>query len=406
MQFRTHSDNNDTTTNKQDQPASTAPPEENAKRIIVQTGDRQVTTLILDSDAHRIITTFDDETVLVYSALTGALLSTLTGHQGGVWASSLHKNTLVTASTDRTIRVWDLLTGICTHVFVAHTSTVRSAQIVLPINVNRHNPGQPPKYEPEFPIIVAGSRDNTVSVWRLPIEELNGDLAVTKRDNWLLRRLTGHTDAIRAIAGEGNLVASAGYDHVARIWNSFTGELIHTLVGHEQKLYQVVLDTEHRQCITSGMDAIIRIWSLDTGASLHVLTGHTALVGLLQLNAGLMVSASADGTAQVWDPITAERLHIIGNHPLGQGNSILATQHDGEKLVIGFDGAVQTWDIRTGELLHETKDVGTVWQLAFDRRRRVVAFNLPEQGSYRTHNQSCLEILDYGVAVGSQLSGH
>ncbi|KAK3836787.1 MAG: cell division control protein 4 [Linnemannia gamsii] len=405
MQLRNHNNDN-TTSNQYDQHASTASPEEKAKRIIVKAGDRLVTSLILDSDAHRIITTIDDGAVRVYSALTGALLLTLSGHQGGVWASALYRNTLVTGATDRNIRVWDLLTGVCTHVFVAHTSTVRTLQIVLPINVNRHNPEQTPKYEPEFPIIVAGSRDKTVSVWRLPIEELNDDLVAIEQKNWLLYQLTGHTQAVRAVAGEGNLVASASYDTTARIWNSWTGESIHTLFGHEHPLYQVILDTEHRQCITSGMDATVRTWSLDTGSSLHVLMGHTSLVGVMRLNAGLLVSASADGTTQVWDPVTSERLHIFGNHPPGQGESIQTTQHDGEKLVMGFEGAVQTWDIRTGELLHETTGVGSVWQIAYDRRRRVVAFNPPEQEPLDDHNQTYLEILDYGVPSVPQASSH
>ncbi|KAG0375456.1 SCF ubiquitin ligase complex subunit cdc4 [Mortierella sp. AD032] len=335
MQLRNHNNDN-TTSNQHDQHASTASPEEKAKRIIVKAGDRSVTSPILDSDAHRIITTIDDGTVRVYSALTGALFLTLSGHQGGIWASALCRNTLVTGATDRNIRVWDLLTGVCTHVFVAHTSTVRTLQIVLPINT--------PKYEPEFPIIVAGSRDKTVSVWRLPIEELNGDLVATEQKSWLLYQLTGHTQAVRAVAGEGNLVASASYD--------------------------------------------------------------TTALGVMRLNAGLLVSASADGTTQVWDPVTSERLHIFGNHPPGQGESIQTTQHDGEKLVMGFEGAVQTWDIRTGELLHETTGVGSVWQIAYNRRRRVVAFNPPEQEPLGDHNQTYLEILDYCVPSVPQASSH
>ncbi|KAG0281016.1 SCF ubiquitin ligase complex subunit cdc4 [Linnemannia exigua] len=397
MQFRNHNNGDQHTT-------SAASPEEKAKRITVQAGVHLVTRLILDSDAHRVIATFDDGAICVYSALTGTVLLTLSSHEGGVWASAFYKDTLVTGATDRTIRVWDLVTGVCTHVFSVHTSTVRTLQIVHPINVNQHNPEQTPKYEPEFPIIVAGSRDKTVSIWRLPVEELNGNLVATERENWLLHRMTGHTHSVRAVAGEGHLVASASYDCTARIWNSCTGELIHTLVGHEQPLYTVILDIEHRQCITSGIDTAIRIWSLDTGSSLHVLTGHMAMVGVMQLNAGLLVSADADGFIQVWDPATSERLRIIGHHPPGQGKSIMTIQHDGEKLVMGFEGAVQTWDIRTGELLHETKGVTHVWQVAFDRRRRVVAFNLPQEGSFSAHDQTYLEILDYGVAAEPQAS--
>ncbi|KAF9540027.1 SCF ubiquitin ligase complex subunit cdc4 [Mortierella hygrophila] len=397
MQFRVPPDNTTTPVNNHAQPGE----HPNTTRVQVEVGDRVATSLILDAD--RIIITFDCNTVKVYSALTGALLQTLDGHQGGVWASALYNsNTLVTAATDRTLRVWDLEKGVCTHVFRIHTSTVRAATIVVPININRHNPQLAPKYEPEFPIIIAGSRDSTLSVWRLPVQELNDHLSASETENWLLHRLEGHTQEIREVAAEGNLVVSASYDFTARIWNSHTGELVHTLVGHQEKLYQVVLDTANHQCFTTGLDATIRVWSLNTGSCLHTITGHAWMVGLLRLNDDLLVLASGEGTVKVWDPTTANLLHTFGNHSPGTGPAILAIQHDDKKLVTGAFGLVQTWDIRTGELLDQMRGVDSVWQVAFDRRRRVVAFNLREQSAYGQHAMTYLEILDYGVDEATQ----
>ncbi|KAF9140857.1 SCF ubiquitin ligase complex subunit cdc4 [Mortierella sp. GBA39] len=373
MQFRVPHDNTTTSVNNHTQPSENP----NTTRVQVQVGDRVATSLILDTD--RIIVTLDCNTVKVYSALTGALLQTLDGHQGGVWASALYNsNTLVTAATDRTLRVWDLEKGAFTHVFRIHTSTVRAATIVVPININRHNPQLTPKFEPEFPIIIAGSRDSTLSVWRLPVQELNNHLSATETENWLLHRLEGHTQEIRDVAAEGNVVVSASYDFTARIWNSYTGEL--------DKLYQVVLDTANCQCFTAGLDATIRVWSLNTGSCLHTLT----------------VSASGDGIVKVWDPTTANLLHTFGNHSPGTGPTILAIQHDDKKLITGALGLVQTWDIRTGELLNQMRGVDSVWQVAFDRRRRVVAFNLWEQSACGQHAMTYLEILDYGVDEATQ----
>ncbi|KAK3807164.1 MAG: cell division control protein 4 [Linnemannia elongata] len=395
MQFRVPPDNSTIPVNNHAQPGETP----NTTRV--QTGDRVVTSLFLDAD--RVIVTFDCETIKVYSALTGALLQTLDGHQGGIWASALYNsNTLVTGATDRTIRVWDLEKGVCTHIFTVHTSTVRTATIVVPVNVNRHNPQLSPKYEPEFPIIVAGSRDTTLSVLRLPVQELNGHLSATETENWLLHRLEGHTQAVRDVAAEGNVVVSASYDATARIWNSHTGELVHTLVGHEIKLYKVVLDSANRQCFTASLNGTIRVWSLNTGTCLHTLDAHTAVAGLLRLNDNLLVSASGDGTVKVWDPATANLLHTFGNHPPGTDQPISAIQHDDKKLITGASGAVQTWDIRTGELLDEMKGIDSVWQIAFDRRRRVVAFNVVEQRAYGQHSTTYLEILDYGVDEATQ----
>lgn len=51
----------------------------------------------------------------------------LTGHAGGVWTLQLSENgeIAVSGSTDRTVRVWDTVNGVCIHTLSGHTSTVR-----------------------------------------------------------------------------------------------------------------------------------------------------------------------------------------------------------------------------------------------------------------------------------------
>lgn len=86
----------------------------------------------------------------------------------------------------------------------------------------------------------------------------------------------------------------------------------------------------------------------------------------LRLYDNLLVPRSADRTVKVWDTLTANRLLTLGSNPSGTGSPIQAVQHDSTKLIIGAEGAIQTWDIRTGQLLDETKEeVEVVWQLAF-----------------------------------------
>lgn len=117
----------------------------------------------LQFDAERIISASDDNHINVYDTRTGQLRKRLEGHEGGVWALQFKGDTLVTGSTDRSLRIWDLETLTQTHVFGGHNSTVRCLQIVEPVLNEKTG-----EYEPPCPLIVTGSRDCSVRVWRLP----------------------------------------------------------------------------------------------------------------------------------------------------------------------------------------------------------------------------------------------
>jgi F-box and WD-40 domain protein CDC4 len=130
-------------------------------------GSAVVTCLVFSHN--RIISASDDHSIHVYSPLTGDLLLSLKGHEGGVWALAACKDTLVSGSTDRSVRIWDLTTGRCTHVFGGHTSTVRCLAIVKPelLDVEREGATVKQKW-PKRSLIVTGSRDHSLRVWTLP----------------------------------------------------------------------------------------------------------------------------------------------------------------------------------------------------------------------------------------------
>ena len=80
-------------------------------------------------------------------------------------------NTIASGSTDRTVRVWDMESGCCTHTFCGHTATIRCIAIVHPeANRPAWMNGDVETF-PTYPLIVSGSRDHTLVVWALPKRE-------------------------------------------------------------------------------------------------------------------------------------------------------------------------------------------------------------------------------------------
>lgn len=331
-----------------------------------------ITCLQFDED--KIITGSDDTLIHVYDTKTGKLRTKLEGHEGGVWALQYVGNTLVSGSTDRSVRVWDIQKGICTQTFYGHTSTVRCLQILMPTKTGEMKNGEPVMM-PEKPLIITGSRDSQLRVWRLPEPGsrryiMNGPAANEENCPYFVRILQGHEHSVRSISAHGDILASGSYDNTVRIWRISTGQQLHCLQGHSQKVYSVVLDHKRNRCISGSMDSYVKIWDLDTGSCLYTLEGHSLLVGLLDLRDEKLVSAAADSTLRIWDPETGKCKHTLMAHT----GAITCFQHDGRKVISGSEKTVKMWDVQTGECMQDLlTDLSGVWQVRFDERRCVAA---------------------------------
>ncbi|KAI4845292.1 WD40 repeat-like protein [Aureobasidium sp. EXF-8845] len=350
-------------------------------------GRHVVTCMLLESDM--ILTASDDTSINLHDAHTGALRKVFQGHDGGVWTLQLDGDILVSGSTDQTIRVWSIATGKCLHVFKGHTSTVRCLAIVKPAKIDTAVDGSPVMM-PRQPLLVSASRDATIRVWKLPqANDLPthgaNSLVDTAENAYSLSVLTGHQSSIRDMVAYGDTIVSGSYDCTVRLWRISTGEVVHVLTGHTQKIYSVALDHENRRCVSGSMDYSVRIWCLDTGSCLLSLQGHTSLVGLLQLNHGLLVSAAADGTLRIWKP-DSWTCQAVLTHT----GAITAFQHDSRKVISGSDRTLKMWDIETGECLRDLlSDLTGVWQVRFDDKRCVAAV--------QRNNLTYIEVLNFGA---------
>ncbi|RFU81067.1 f-box and wd-40 domain-containing cdc4 [Trichoderma arundinaceum] len=347
-----------------------------------------ITCLQFDDD--KIITGSDDTLIHIYDTKTGKLRKKLEGHEGGVWALQYEGNILVSGSTDRSVRVWDIERGLCQQVFYGHTSTVRCLQILMPTETGMATDGTP-IMQPEKPLIITGSRDSQLRVWRLPEVGSRryiqtGPPAQESDCPYFIRVLTGHTHSVRAISAHGDILVSGSYDSTVRVWRISTGDALHVLHGHTQKVYSVVLDHERNRCISGSMDSLVKIWDLATGACLYTLEGHSLLVGLLDLRDDRLVSAAADSTLRIWDPQTGKCRNTLMAHT----GAITCFQHDGRKVISGSEKTVKMWDVRTGECVQDLlTDLSGVWQVKFDGRRCVAAV--------QRDNLTYVEILDFGA---------
>lgn len=351
-----------------------------------------ITCLQFDDD--KIITGSDDMLIHIHDVKTGELRKTLQGHEGGIWALQYEGNTLVSGATDMSARVWDIDRGLCRHVFRGHTSTVRCLQIVMPAETGRDSNGRA-IMEPAEPLIITGSRDSQLRIWRLPessgdVQTLQTHLSTQESGSdslFSLRTLSGHSQTIRSISAHGDTLVSGSFDCTVGVWRISTGELRYRLTGHSASVYSVVLDHQRNRAVSGSLDTLVKIWDLTDGSCLFTLDGDNQSITRVDLRNGLLVSAGPASTLRVWDPETGTRRNTLKTST-GQ---ITCFQHDGSKIICGGEKAVTMWDAQTGEWVQDLlTDLSGVWQVKFDERRCVAAVQRGEL--------TYIEVFDFGAA--------
>ncbi|GAB0100988.1 F-box/WD repeat-containing protein 7 [Sergentomyia squamirostris] len=313
---------------------------------------------------NRIVSGSDDNTLKVWSAITGKCLRTLVGHTGGVWSSQMSANIIISGSTDRTLKVWNADTGQCIHTLYGHTSTVRC----MHLHGNK---------------VVSGSRDATLRVWD-----------VTR--GICLHILVGHMAAVRCVQYDGKLVVSGAYDYMVKVWNPEKAECLHTLQGHSNRVYSLQFDGIH--VVSGSLDTSIRVWDAETGSCKHTLMGHQSLTSGMELRQNILVSGNADSTVKVWDILTGQCLQTLSG-PNKHQSAVTCLQFNSRFVITSSDdGTVKLWDVKTGEFIRNLVALdsggsgGVVWRIRANDTKLICAV-----GSRNGTEETKLMVLDFDV---------
>ncbi|XP_041070118.1 F-box/WD repeat-containing protein 7-like [Carcharodon carcharias] len=282
------------------------------------------------------------------------VLPLLRGHQERVDCLDCDGKRLVSGSSDKTARVWDLFTAICLHVLDSHTDAVTSVCIKNEVIVTGCADSLIRIFQTETGIclralmghnsgidhlcfdgtqVVSASSDRTLRVWSI-------------QDGRCRKILRGHEDEIQYLAMKEHLVASTSWDHTVRMWNIQRGECTAVLKGHTEVVNCCQFDC--RYVVSGGGDCLVLIWLTDSGKLLCKCQGHTGDVYCLMFNEKTICSGSSDSTIRVWD-FTGKCLFTMSEH-IG----VVRCLHlDGNRLISGGDRKkILVWDVANGKLVN------------------------------------------------------
>jgi WD40 repeat protein len=255
-----------------------------------------------------------------------ALVRDLVGHGGRIAACAVTPDgrRVVSASSDGTLRVWDLETGRPLTTMAGHTSDVNACAVTL-----------------DGRRVVSASADQTLKIWDL-------------ESGRALATLAGHTDSVSACAviRDGRRMISASWDGTLKVWDLDSGRLLVTLEGHTGLVTACAATADGRHVVSASKDGTLKIWDLESGRPLFTLEGHTGTVTTCMVtpDGQRVVSASQDETLRIWEVESGRSLAVLQGH-LGGVNACAVTP-DGRRLVSASgDRTLRVWDLESGHSL-------------------------------------------------------
>ncbi|KAJ3015635.1 UNVERIFIED_CONTAM: hypothetical protein HDU68_012634, partial [Siphonaria sp. JEL0065] len=248
---------------------------------------------------------------------------TLYGHSDALRSVVLSADgkTVVSGSSDTTVKLWDVRTGECICTLKGHVRSVRAVAISMDSTV------------------ISGSTDNTIKLW-------------DTRTGQCLRTLKGHTNRVVSvvISTKSKTIVSGSNDATVRVWDSETGACIRTLKGHTFAVRSIALSANDKTVVSGSDDNTIRVWDIETGDCIKILKGHKYPVYGVVLSGGIIVSGSNDKTVKVWDLQQGTCTRTLEDHKASV--TAVAISVDGDKIVSGSnDNTVKCWDIRNHQIL-------------------------------------------------------
>ena len=174
------------------------------------------------------------------------------------------------------------------------------------------------------------------------------------------RTLQGaHTEGIvrREFNRDGTRLVTTGDDRTVRVWDTTTGEELHTLSGHTGRVLAAAFSPDGATLYSTGLDRSIITWDLAGQRTVESVIAPATTDKFSE-----QVIMTDDGTASVRVPFGTGTMAVTDLRS-GARTRFIETGHgvtleivNGGGSVVytgGSDGAVRRWDVNDGSLLAE-----------------------------------------------------
>lgn len=224
---------------------------------------------IVNLPPFQVLTASGDRTARLFNAATGEPLQVFSGHTATVKSAAFSPDgfRLVTASKDRTAKIWNPANGECETTLRGHGNAVNKAV-----------------FSPDGMSIATASDDYMVKIW---------DVATGNCE----KNFYCGGDCVNAVtfAPDGKFLVLAMGDNTAKVMHPSTGQVVWTFEGHSKFVSSVAMSPDGLKIVTTSDDGTARLFDATTGVCNHIFTGHRRAVNSAEFSAdGRQLLTSSD----------------------------------------------------------------------------------------------------------------
>ncbi|EIW72892.1 hypothetical protein TREMEDRAFT_42066 [Tremella mesenterica DSM 1558] len=204
---------------------------------------------------------------------------------------------LITASQDRTAKLWDLSS-------LSSTGDDDKPKSLATLRIHEKDINSL-DISPNDRFLASGSQDKLVKIFEIDYTSSAGG---TKGALKLVGTCKGHRRGVWTVkfSKVDRIVASGAADRSVKLWSLDDFTCLKTFEGHTNSVLRIDFLSQGMQLITSSSDGLVKLWNIRDEECVKTLDNHEDKVWALAISQDerTIVSAGADSVATFWEDAT------------------------------------------------------------------------------------------------------
>lgn len=248
--------------------------------------------------------------------------------------------------------------------------------------------GHSQKENEDSPVLISGSRDKTLIVWKLYERGEGGYYGLP------FKSLTGHEHFISdiSLSHDNSFCISSSWDKTLRLWDLRAGKTSYRFVDHSREVFTACFTNDSRMIFSGGADNSVKLWNVKGECKYTSETrNHNDWISCVRYSQGTKVSAPGkptidkyiasvgwDGYLKIWNQNLGNKFSFKAHE--GNINACAISPNPRYVATGGKDKQLIVWDVSNLTAPNAQFDAGcTINSIAFHPRFQWIAAGT-EQG--------------------------